>query len=154
MRIIYQNSDGGCSVIVPAPQAGLTIEEIAAKVVPPGTPYKIIADGEVPADRTYRNAWAADVANGAVAHDMPKAREIHKEHMRRSRTPLLATLDLAMVRADEKGGGGAAEKAAIIAEKQALRDVTLDTGIATAQTVEELKRVWPTALGANPLPQR
>jgi len=29
-RIIYQTEDGGVAVIVPAPECGLTIEEIAA----------------------------------------------------------------------------------------------------------------------------
>jgi hypothetical protein len=30
-RIVYQNDEGGISIIVPAEECGLTIEEIAAK---------------------------------------------------------------------------------------------------------------------------
>lgn len=56
-RIIYPNDDGGVSVIVPAAECGLTIEEIAAKDVPQGKPYRIIDASEVPTDRTFRNAW-------------------------------------------------------------------------------------------------
>ena len=56
-RIIYPNDEGGVSVIIPAPECGLTIEEIAAKDVPAGKPYKIIDVSEVPTDRTFRNAW-------------------------------------------------------------------------------------------------
>ena len=56
-RIIYQTNDGGVAVIVPAPDCGLTIEQIAAKDVPAGKPYKIIDASEIPADRTFRNAW-------------------------------------------------------------------------------------------------
>ena len=56
-RIIYPNDDGGMSVIVPAAECGLTIEQIAAKDVPQGKPYKIIDANEVPTDRTFRNAW-------------------------------------------------------------------------------------------------
>ena len=56
-RIIYQKDDGGVAIIVPAPECGLTIEEIAAKDVPAGKPYKIIDASEVPTDRTFRNAW-------------------------------------------------------------------------------------------------
>lgn len=56
-RIIYPNDDGGVSIIVPAPECGLTIEEIAAKDVPAGKPYKIIDVSEIPSDRTFRNAW-------------------------------------------------------------------------------------------------
>jgi hypothetical protein len=56
-RIIYPNDDGGVSVIVPAAECGLTIEQIAVKDVPQGKPYKIIDASEVPTDRTFRNAW-------------------------------------------------------------------------------------------------
>lgn len=56
-RIIYQNDDGGISVIIPAPECGLTIEEIAAKDVPANTPYKIVDVSDIPEDRTFRNAW-------------------------------------------------------------------------------------------------
>lgn len=56
-RIIYPTDDGGVAVIVPAPECGLTIEEIAAKDVPAGKPFKIVEDSEIPADRTFRNAW-------------------------------------------------------------------------------------------------
>lgn len=59
-RVIYPNTGGGITVVVPAPGCGLTIEEIAAKDVPAGVPYKIIEDTEVPVDRTYRDAWEAD----------------------------------------------------------------------------------------------
>jgi hypothetical protein len=56
-RIIYPNNEGGVSVIVPAPECGLTIEEIAAKDVPVGKPFKIVDVSEIPSDRTFRNAW-------------------------------------------------------------------------------------------------
>ena len=56
-RIIYPNDEGGVAIIVPAPDCGLTIEEIAAKDVPAGKPYKIIDVSEVPTDRTFRDAW-------------------------------------------------------------------------------------------------
>lgn len=56
-RIIYQTDEGGVAIIIPAPECGMTIEEIAAKDVPAGKPYKIIDVSEVPTDRTFRNAW-------------------------------------------------------------------------------------------------
>ena len=56
-RIIYPNDEGGVSVIVPAPECGLTIEQIAIKDVPAGKPYKIVDVSEIPTDRTFRNAW-------------------------------------------------------------------------------------------------
>lgn len=56
-RIIYPTDDGGVAVIIPAPDCGLTVEEIARKDVPFGKPYKIINTTDVPDDRTFRNAW-------------------------------------------------------------------------------------------------
>ena len=55
-RIIYPTDDGGVAIIIPA-DCGLTIEEIAAKDVPTGKPYKIVDVADIPTDRTFRNAW-------------------------------------------------------------------------------------------------
>jgi hypothetical protein len=55
-RIIYPTDEGGVAVIIPA-ECGLTIEQIAAKDVPVGKPYKIVDASEIPTDRTFRNAW-------------------------------------------------------------------------------------------------
>lgn len=56
-RIIYPTDDGGVAVIIPAAECGLTIEEIAAKDVPAGKPYKIVDVSDIPEDRTFRAAW-------------------------------------------------------------------------------------------------
>ena len=56
-RIIYANDEGGISIIIPMLECGLTIEEIAAKDVPAGKPYKIVDVSEIPEDRTFRGAW-------------------------------------------------------------------------------------------------
>jgi hypothetical protein len=55
-RIIYPTDNGGVAIIVPA-DCGLTIEEIAAKDVPAGKPFKIVNVADIPSDRTFRNAW-------------------------------------------------------------------------------------------------
>lgn len=56
-RVIYPTPDGGVAILVPIPDCGLTLEEIIAKDVPPGVPYKIVDAADVPTDRTFRNAW-------------------------------------------------------------------------------------------------
>jgi hypothetical protein len=55
-RIIYPTDDG-VAIIIPSPDCGLTIEEIAAKDVPAGKPFKIVDVTDIPEDRTFRNAW-------------------------------------------------------------------------------------------------
>jgi hypothetical protein len=57
-RIIYPTDEGGVAVIIPAPECGLTIEQIAAKDVPAGKPFKIVDVSEIPTDRTFRGAWS------------------------------------------------------------------------------------------------
>lgn len=58
-RIIYPNDDGGVSILIPAPEylSEHTIEELAAKDVPAGKPYKIVDTTDIPEDRTFRGAW-------------------------------------------------------------------------------------------------
>lgn len=60
-RIIYPADDGGVAVVIPAAERGLSIEEIAAKDVPVGRPYKIIDASDLPADREFRHAWTVDI---------------------------------------------------------------------------------------------
>lgn len=57
LRIIHPTPEGGVAVIIPAPECGLTIEQIAAKDVPPGIPFRIVDAADIPSDRTFRNAW-------------------------------------------------------------------------------------------------
>jgi len=58
-RIIYPSDDGGVAIIIPSPEylADHTIEELAAKDVPAGKPFKIVDVADIPSDRTFRNAW-------------------------------------------------------------------------------------------------
>jgi len=58
-RIIYPNDNGGVSILIPTEEylANHTIEELAAKDVPAGKPYKIVDVEDIPSDRTFRNAW-------------------------------------------------------------------------------------------------
>jgi hypothetical protein len=58
-RIIYPNDDGGVAIVIPSSEylAEHTIEELAAKDVPAGKPFKIVDVADIPSDRTFRAAW-------------------------------------------------------------------------------------------------
>lgn len=58
-RIIFPKDDGGVAILIPTEEylASHTLEELAAKDVPAGKPYKIIDVADIPADRTFRDAW-------------------------------------------------------------------------------------------------
>ena len=56
-RIIYPTPEGGVAIMIPALDSGLTVEQIAAKDVPAGVPFRIVEADTIPTDRTFRNAW-------------------------------------------------------------------------------------------------
>jgi len=62
-RIVYPNDDGGVAIVVPSPNCPLTIDEIAAQVVPLGKPFKIIDTANVPSDRSDRDTWTYEMFN-------------------------------------------------------------------------------------------
>lgn len=68
-----------------------------------------------------------------ITINMDKAKEITKARLREERKPLLEAQDIAFQRATETG----ADTAAIVAEKQRLRDITQLVDSAT--TTDELK---------------
>ena len=91
-----------------------------------------------------------------IGIDLEKAKEIHKDHIRAARNPLLQAKDVEYMRAQE--AGDTEKTAAVVAEKQALRDATklVDNAEITGTSVEdvtaELKQVWnEDVLGPNPL---
>lgn len=101
--------------------------------------WRIVPDDIVDeaTDRTFRNAWKDD-GSAKPGVDMPKAREIQRDRLRRMRDPLLAQLDLEYLQADEQGDQQ--RKRLIADRKQALRDVTQHPSIDAATTPDELKR--------------
>jgi hypothetical protein len=132
-RIVYQNNDGGISVIIPAPDGDLTIEQIAAKDVPPNTDYKIVDVSELPQDRELRSAWENNDEKIEINFD--KAKKITKQRLREERKPLLAAQDVEYLKALEVNG----DTTEIIKEKKRLRDITKLADDAT--TLDELKEL-------------
>ena len=70
-----------------------------------------------------------------ITINLDKAKDITKDRLRAERTPLLQAQDVAFQRALEEG----ADTAAIVAEKQRLRDITQLADQAT--TLDELKAI-------------
>lgn len=80
-QIIYLNDNGGVSILIPTPECLTkhTIEEIAAKDVPFGKPYKIVNATDIPSDRTFRAAWEVVIDEpdgfGAESNEFPIGEE-------------------------------------------------------------------------------
>lgn len=91
-----------------------------------------------------------------IGIDLEKAKEIHKNKIRQVRNPLLQQKDVEYMRALEAGDSEKVSQ--VVAEKQALRDVTAivnDVEIESTsvnEVTEQLKQVWDeSVLGTNPL---
>jgi hypothetical protein len=143
--ILYTADNGNLVLVYPADNCGLTVKQIQAKDIPSGKTSYILNKSAVPTDRSFRWAWKFD--GSAIEVDMTKAKEIHKENIRKARISKLAELDIEFQRALETG----ASTTDIVSKKQALRDAPSDSAIASADTEAKLKAQWNTSiLGASP----
>lgn len=127
--ILYvRPSDGGISIVFPSGN----IKE-AERDVPPATPYVEIKKSDIPSDREFRDAWVLDSGNFSV--DISKAKEIKKQVLRQERKQKLQDLDVAFQRAIEENK----PTTAIVAEKNRLRDITLE--VDAASSISQIKAV-------------
>lgn len=91
-RIIYQTQTGEVIVIIPAPDCGLTVEEIAAKDVPQGAAYDVVDVSDLPVDRMFRNAW--EKSGNTVIENLSTSKSITHEKRRAKRAEEFAPLDV------------------------------------------------------------
>ena len=136
-RIVYTNDEGNVSVVVPSPQYKGTIDDLAKKVIPDGVEHYIVEVGDIPSDRTFRNAWEHNA--GAITTNMEKARNIKREQLRVERAELFVPLDrdfnIALEQKDT------VKQDEIAAKRQKLRDVTVHPLIEAAKTPQALKNL-------------
>jgi len=113
--IIFTNEMGGVSICTPT--GDLDIESTKAKDTPE---HSIIVDADTlpEADNDFFDAW--ELQDGVVSVNLEKAKSLTKERLRTARTPLLQAQDVLYMKALEQGQ----DTAAIVAEKQRLRDIT------------------------------
>lgn len=155
-RIVYKDANTkAVSILIPAPNSGMTIEAIAEKDVPKyrafktvdetdaqakkrfgvqeldtNVPYEIVDVSKVPSDRTFRAAWKED-----LTVDMTKAREIQMDKIRELRNEKLKQLDIETLKGRD-----------VQAQKQTLRDIPQTFDLTTAKTPDELKTLIPQEL--------
>ena len=56
-RFIYQNDEGGISIVVPADNCPLTLDQIKAKDCHAGKTVYTVDKSAIPTDRSFRDAW-------------------------------------------------------------------------------------------------
>lgn len=109
---------------------------------PPGTPWHRITDDSLQHDRDYRDA-VVHVPGEGLKHDLPRARELKRMHIRHERARALPELDAQWNRAT--GQGKKKDASEIEAQRQKWRDAPADPRIEAAQTVDDLRPLWGTA---------
>lgn len=99
-------------------EAALALDPAAPR--PEILDWLVVAEGiTLPVSREWRGAWTWTTDDPVIDICPDRAVEVTKERLRRERAPLLAELDVAYIRALEAGN-----PAAVVAEKQRLRDIT------------------------------
>jgi len=138
MKVILCKYNDTFHKIIPTEEglAVKTIEQIAE--ISWGECY-IVEDSILPPEKYFRPAWI--FKDGKIFFDMSKAKEIHKNKMRKIRKPVLEALDIEYIKANE--ANDEAKKLEIVAKKQKLRDIT---NLELPNDIEALKNFIPDIL--------
>ena len=56
-RFVYTRDDGGVTVVCPADNCGLTLEQIKDKDCPKDRTVYTVNKSAIPSDRSFRDAW-------------------------------------------------------------------------------------------------
>ncbi len=56
-RFIYTNDDGSISIVIPADNCNLTLDQIKDKDCPSGKTVYTVNKSAIPTDRSFRDAW-------------------------------------------------------------------------------------------------
>ena len=96
-KIVYENSEGGVSIVHPTGEVG--ISELLSKAVPSNTQYEIVDESVIPSDRIFRDAWVgtnigiASTTATAIVEDLEKSKLIAHDIRRSKRREEFAPYD-------------------------------------------------------------
>lgn len=136
-RIIYTSTEGNVCVVVPAP--GFSVQD-CMKDVPAVTLDlpEIVPVEDIPADRTFRNAWKRGEQGKRVGVEMVKAKEITHGKRRDKRAAEFAPHDEIIMKQIPGANAAAAEQArTAIRTKFDVMQVEIDA----CSTPEALKAI-------------
>ena len=145
MKTVIKLTSGGVAImtLVDGADEAQAIEKW--KLANPGAyiSHRQMSATAIPADRTFRDAWADITPELTIDIDMAKARDIHLGRIRIKRNAELSKLDIQATKAQDIGD--AETLAQIRARKQELRDLpaTLAPTLASAASVDALKAIQP-----------
>ena len=137
MRIIAINrDDGGCSVmriLDDGADIDMLIKKYEVATVITAVSWAQITEADIPADRTFRNAWTTQA--GKILHDIPKCKSIAHDGRRIARAKELAPLDIEATIPGKTAQAEAARQ--VIRDKYAAIQISIDS----ATDVSTLKNI-------------
>jgi len=138
-KIAYERVDGGVSIVQPSAvfiETGKPLSEMKGY---PKNAEKVIEveTGDIPQDRTFRNAWKLDGEKLKV--DMGLALALAQDNIRAKRSDPFKQLDNEWFKATESGDESEAER--VKTAKNKLRDAPEDARLLRAKTPDEMKRL-------------
>jgi len=107
---VYTRLDGGVSIMRPGIRARRLEDEtddafmtriMAISIPPDASDIRVIDESEVPADKTFRNAWTLGTG---IEVDRAKAEALHMDRIRVVRDRELGRLDKEIRKAEDEGG--------------------------------------------------
>ena len=128
-RIIYQNSEGGVSIIIPTESV-----ELALKDVPEGVAYEIVEESDIPSDRTFRSAWV--MGDCCIEHDLEQCKDIAHNRRRAQREAEFAPFDDSIAKQIPGVDTTAAEEAR---QQIRFKYALIQDAIESASTTDEIK---------------
>lgn len=133
-RIVYMNSDGGISIIIPNEEIlkEISIEELAIKDTPAGVSFSIVDELDIPTDRLFRDAW--EITNEQISANVLKSKNIAHILRREMRDVEFAPLDI------ESTIPSKAQQAEAKRESVRLKYELMQGKIDSSATIEDIKK--------------
>lgn len=141
--IAIKKSDGGVSIMTIKDNADVqsVLNKWAMHPRNDMVSYREISPDSLP-DEVYRESWKD--TGLTIKHDLPKARNLHMQEIRKIRDKELEKLDVEYMKAIESGDGLLQDS--IAADKQALRDLPQTFDLSGAMSINQLLELWPEGL--------
>ncbi len=149
-KIIYAKPNGSVSIVTLSIKPDRDIDQaitlwFTQRVPSDATNVQVIDTVDIPTDRTFRNAWENKTTHVEV--NMPKARIMHMDVIRKIRDIKLKILDTElMIAQEQQEQGDIALATSLISQKQVLRDIPQIFDLTVATTPDELKILMPSEL--------
>lgn len=149
-RLIYEDENGYCKIIVPSasfqqPKESdeAAIGRLYAIAIPGVVEFFVCVDERLPQDLTFRDAWRKGTVSEPIKIDFQKALEMHRSRLKEACEKKIKQLNEQLERALENDN--LPEQVAIRGTKKILRSIH-EMNLTHCKTIEDIKYSIPREL--------